>query len=140
MNGLPLLAREVEASLILSTYMSTASNHWSAGPISFFPPCYRLKMPHRSKTVTTQPMFQHARCCILRNKSQRETIINQRRLFMFMCPQEVSSIMFFFPSSSFCKHNFLNGNNGNKRYEYDKMCCISYENLIRIVDVKEIVE
>lgn len=53
MNGLPLLAREVEASLILSTYMSTVSNHWSAGPISFCPPCYRLKMPHRPKTVTT---------------------------------------------------------------------------------------
>ena len=53
MNGLPLLAREVEESLILSTYMSAASNLWSASQISFFPQCYRPKMPHRPKMVTT---------------------------------------------------------------------------------------
>lgn len=140
MSGLPLLGKEVEASLILSTYMTTLSNHWSAGSISLFPPRYRLKMPHRPKTVTTSPTFQRTRCCFLRNKSQQKNY-NQSVLvvYVYVPPGSVINHVFF-PSSSFCRHNVLNRNHGNKRYDYDKICCILYENLIRIANGWEIVE
>lgn len=73
MNGLLLLARGVEASFILSAYMSTLCNHWSPGPISSFPPHYRLKISHTHKVPTTKHTFQGAQWCCLRNKSQPET-------------------------------------------------------------------
>lgn len=140
MNGLLLLARGAEASFILSAYMSTLRNHWSPGPISSFPPCYRLKIPHRHKAPTTKRTFQGAQWCCLRNKSQPETkSISVGCLCLCAC-RKCHQSWGFFPSPSFCKHYVLNGNHGNKGYEYDKICCILCENLIRIENLKEIVK
>lgn len=62
-------------------------------------------------------------------------------VYVYVAPGSfINHGFFFFPSPSFSKHNVLNGNHGNKRYEYDKICCILNENLIRIANAKEIVE
>lgn len=140
MNGLLLLARGVEASLILSAYMSTLRNHWSPSPISSFPPRYRLKMPHTHKVPNYRTHVPACTVMLFKKQKSTRNKINQRWLFMLMCPQEVPSIMGVFPSPSFCTHYVLNGNHGNKGYEYDKICCILCENLIRIENLKESVE
>lgn len=129
MTGVLLLAGRVKASLFLSAYKSLVKNHRSPGSISLSFLFARAKKCPGGRKWQLSRSSAHSLCCFnwcLRNKSQRESKSIHAGC-LCLCASSKSHSSCFFPPifrHPFCKHYALNGNHGNKRDLYDKICCM----------------